>query len=1580
MKEHIRCFFTTMVCLGTFALYAGDDPCNATTLSTSNSDFLFFDNNGNSDSGVEAPVIGGYTGSDIWFSFTMTAGELILLIQEGGMLDPAVAIYSGDCNDPLLIYNVIDNNCDGDVNPELLISELTPGETYFIRVWAQDGSSNGSFSLFLGSDVPSLLDFEVFADASIIGDCIELTAEQNGQQGCAWYQLQVDFSQPFTHEMTANFGDQDASGADGICLVYQSNGPDFCGAIGGGIGALGMPNSAIFEFDTWQNGIYSDPAQDHVAFNVNGNMSHPSSIDGPITLGNIEDGADHTILFNWDPAGNFYELFFDGTLVLSGSYDIINNCFGGNNLAYWGYTSSTGGANNNHIICPLVLEYNPALVSYEEVTLCAGESYNGWTESGFYIQEVPGANGCTHQIHTRLTIAEESEPYFLEKYICDGEIFAVEGDFFMDEGIYTINTLTTLGCDSTIILDLKVIIPTLEIIGGTDFTCDTESIILTLEFDINYPIVDVDYFWQTPNGSSQSDFVEAITPGSYSVIAFINYEDVLCLIDAQIELFIDTIPPVLENIPDLTILCNTPVEDWILEAPESQDDLIYTWYLDGTYLGMGTTLAISEEGIYTLEAQDLNNGCTSSIEAQVFIDGDIPQIEMAYDSLQLNCLSTEHIITPTVTYQEPGDIVWTSNSNIISNDTTITVNTPGTYIMMITDINGCSVIDSITISQDTIAPVLFLDDIIIPCDQNDTLINAITLTTNTIAIWEGPQEINNPITPLINTAGLYSVTITDTTNYCSTNDIMNIVLLGPSPEVEIIGDDILDCNIISTEIIVSLDQNNATVNWYNSEGILLTDSTSLIVDIGDTYIAEVISATGCITIDSTLITQDIIAPFLILDDIIIPCDQTDTLINPITFSNNTVADWESPQILNDGITPLISTAGLYSITLTDTTNYCTTSGNMIVDLLGPSPEISISGDDTLNCIIESAEIIATINQNDATLNWFNSVSFLTNDPIINVNTPDLYIVQAFSSTGCSTIDSFELIEHKIYPTTTLESDTIDCDNLQATINAGIMNGTIDSWVTPQNNNPSTSSITTDISGTYILNAINIETGCVTTDSIEVLDHSNPPIYTFTSNTITCVEPSVALNLDISSIYESILWTYPNATTSNELSPTTSIDGIYNLHIEVEGFCDLDTIIEIDIDTISPSYLVDFGIIDCSMNNTFLNLNNANNIESIIITSPTNVVYNDIENTVDEGGLYSISTIGTNGCTASSSVEILSFTTIPEITIQQDLLVSCNEPTATIIATSTSSNIDYTWTDDQTFIIGNTNTITVNSGGVYVLDIIDENGCENIYNVVIEEKLEQPDINLMADNITCNNTTSTIILESQTELTDIAWSDANGVVSSDDQLAVYQGGWYYVQGSNQYGCETDDSILVLENIDTPVLDLLSPDTTILLPNGSSDILIDEFSSGNVDFRWMPTEGLSCSDCLEPTITEYLHDSYQLTATNEYGCITTITIHVREKKLTSVTIPNIFSPSSRDGNNDLFTLYGNENVVLINEMYVYDRWGNLVYSNNNFPPNDPYQGWDGLFKGESVVNGVYVYLFRVTTNEGEVLTFTGDVTKI
>ncbi|HQU59667.1 MAG TPA: hypothetical protein PLU64_10740, partial [Saprospiraceae bacterium] len=206
-------------------------------------------------------------------------------------------------------------------------------------------------SAWLGAQIPCNGQFLTSGSAVNQGACIQLTPNATGQQGCAWLNTPVDFSQPFTHSMTANFGNLDANGADGICLVYQPNGPNVCGDVGQGIGAQGIPNSFIVEFDTWDNGAASgDIPPDHCAVNLNGNMSAP--INGPVSLGNIEDGANHTISFSWNPVGNSYSVTFDGAPVLSGTYDIINLIFGGNNLAYWGYTSSTGAATNTQVICP----------------------------------------------------------------------------------------------------------------------------------------------------------------------------------------------------------------------------------------------------------------------------------------------------------------------------------------------------------------------------------------------------------------------------------------------------------------------------------------------------------------------------------------------------------------------------------------------------------------------------------------------------------------------------------------------------------------------------------------------------------------------------------------------------------------------------------------------------------------------------------------------------------------------------------------------------------------------------------------------------------------------------------------------------------------------------------------------------------------------------------------------------------------------------------------------------------------------------------------------------------------------------
>jgi len=51
---------------------------------------------------------------------------------------------------------------------------------------------------------------------------------------------------------------------------------------------------------------------------------------------------------------------------------------------------------------------------------------------------------------------------------------------------------------------------------------------------------------------------------------------------------------------------------------------------------------------------------------------------------------------------------------------------------------------------------------------------------------------------------------------------------------------------------------------------------------------------------------------------------------------------------------------------------------------------------------------------------------------------------------------------------------------------------------------------------------------------------------------------------------------------------------------------------------------------------------------------------------------------------------------------------------------------------------------------------------------------------------------------------------------------------------------------------------------------------------------------------------------------------------------------------------------------------------MFTNFDFQPNRPSLGWDGKFKGEYVVPGVYVYIATYRTKWGEKGILKGDVT--
>jgi hypothetical protein len=57
----------------------------------------------------------------------------------------------------------------------------------------------------------------------------------------------------------------------------------------------------------------------------------------------------------------------------------------------------------------------------------------------------------------------------------------------------------------------------------------------------------------------------------------------------------------------------------------------------------------------------------------------------------------------------------------------------------------------------------------------------------------------------------------------------------------------------------------------------------------------------------------------------------------------------------------------------------------------------------------------------------------------------------------------------------------------------------------------------------------------------------------------------------------------------------------------------------------------------------------------------------------------------------------------------------------------------------------------------------------------------------------------------------------------------------------------------------------------------------------------------------------------------GCDSIHVLDLRLRKTNKYTWPNIIS-SNQDGANDHFTIYNIQNLVLIKELLIYDRWGN------------------------------------------------------
>ena len=144
-------------------------------------------------------------------------------------------------------------------------------------------------------------------------------------------------------------------------------------------------------------------------------------------------------------------------------------------------------------------------------------------------------------------------------------------------------------------------------------------------------------------------------------------------------------------------------------------------------------------------------------------------------------------------------------------------------------------------------------------------------------------------------------------------------------------------------------------------------------------------------------------------------------------------------------------------------------------------------------------------------------------------------------------------------------------------------------------------------------------------------------------------------------------------------------------------------------------------------------------------------------------------------------------------------------------------------------------------------------------------------------------------------------------------------------------------------------------------------------------WSPSAYLSCTDCLDPIANPPFSQQYIVSIKNEYGCIASDTSMIRTFTEGRVNIPNAFTPNG-DGKNDVFYVIGNQEISLISEFSIYDRYGQKVFGLREIPANNPVFGWNGKVNGKTGAMGTYVYAISILFKDGTRQLFKGTITLI
>ncbi len=198
--------------------------------------------------------------------------------------------------------------------------------------------------------------------------------------------------------------------------------------------------------------------------------------------------------------------------------------------------------------------------------------------------------------------------------------------------------------------------------------------------------------------------------------------------------------------------------------------------------------------------------------------------------------------------------------------------------------------------------------------------------------------------------------------------------------------------------------------------------------------------------------------------------------------------------------------------------------------------------------------------------------------------------------------------------------------------------------------------------------------------------------------------------------------------------------------------------------------------------------------------------------------------------------------------------------------------------------------------------------------------------------------------------------------------------YTVAGTDRKNCFSDTAEILVTVVPQPTVNAGADQTVII---GTAVDINTTVSADVIKYTWLPSIYLNCTNCANPVATPLRSTNYVVEVTNNIGCIAKDTINIYVLcESSNLFIPNTFSPNN-DGSNDVFYIRANGKLEISN-FKIFNRWGQEVFYRSSVTPNDPAQGWNGVFNNSKLTSDVYVYMLDILCDKEKKTTIKGNVT--